>query len=465
MESMLNKINLGRLDAESDDRLADYFVETGAVDGIRSGKQLVLGRKGSGKTALFVHVRDAFKERTVDLELTDYFFTTHQRLREAGVAKTNAYTSAWKLLIYLAAVGSVQGKLSSRQRNAFNDYLHQLQVQDRRGRLNQILDWLSRVKKLDLPSISSVADLGGIEIDTASDRPLEDRFIKTFREFEKFALEIIREFPRTVLIDRIDEAWDGSEEAKLLIIGVVQAMRDINLKVKGQGLATVIVFLRTDLWEEISFNDRNKVSQDIEHLEWTNENLIKVIEARIKSSTGNSQAVWNSLFYGGEMRQRASSETYMLKRTMGRPRDIVAFATFCLEEASRNSHEIIQREDIYSAEYKYCQHIIHELNDEIGNTVDNFQNVLQVVRALRKRNFFMKDWFNIAEAHRVDKGCARAWLKLLFEASVVGVFEIGGGGGGSRGTYRYQDPYVQPDDDSHMQVHLAVAKALKLKDS
>lgn len=77
----------------------------------------------------------------------------------------------------------------------------------------------------------------------------------------------------------------------------------------------------------------------------------------------------------------------------------------------------------------------------------------------------MKDWFNIAEAHRVDKGCARAWLKLLFEASVVGVFEIGGGGGGSRGTYRYQDPYVQPDDDSHMQVHLAVAKALKLKDS
>ena len=73
MESSLNEINLGRIDAESDEQLEAYFVETGAVDGVRSGKQLILGRKGSGKTALFAHIRDAFSHRTVDLELTNYF--------------------------------------------------------------------------------------------------------------------------------------------------------------------------------------------------------------------------------------------------------------------------------------------------------------------------------------------------------------------------------------------------------
>ena len=33
MESSLNEINLGRIDAESDEQLEAYFVETGAVDG------------------------------------------------------------------------------------------------------------------------------------------------------------------------------------------------------------------------------------------------------------------------------------------------------------------------------------------------------------------------------------------------------------------------------------------------
>lgn len=468
MGSVLENIDLGRIDAESDERLADYFVETGAVGGVRSGKQLVLGRKGSGKTALFVHIRDEFVDRTVDLELTDYFFTTHRKLREAGVAETNAYTSAWKLLIYLAAVGSVQEKMSSNQKSEFIQYLHELQMQDRRGGLHRMFDWLSRVKKLDFPSLANVATLGGVEVETAPQHPLEMQFVKVFLQFEKFALQILKEFPRTVLIDRIDEAWDGSEEARLLIIGVVRAMRDINLQVKGQGLATVIVFLRTDLWQQIQFNDRNKISQDIEHLDWSDGDLVKVIEARIRSSAANREGEfnnWYSLFFDGEMRQRARSETYMLKRTMGRPRDIVAFSTFCLEGAKRAGHSIIEKEDIYSAEPRYCNHIIDELSDEIGSTVDDFQKVLKLVRALRKRNFFMDDWFKIAAAQHVSEQDARSWLNLLFEASVVGVFEIGGGGGGSRCTYRYQDPYVQPEEDSHMQVHLAVAKALKLKDS
>ncbi|WP_370657802.1 MULTISPECIES: P-loop ATPase, Sll1717 family [unclassified Corynebacterium] len=389
-------------------------------------------------------------------------------MREKGVAETNAYTTAWELLIYLAALGSIQEKMSSKQRSNFNKFLHDLQVQDRQGRLNQMFDWLSRIKKLNLPNISTVADLGGVEFDTTSQQTLDDKFIQVFNQFQKFALEILAEFPRTVLIDRIDEAWDGSEEARLLIIGAIKAMRDINLKVKPKGLATVIIFLRTDLWQAISFNDRNKVSQDIEYLDWSDDDLIKVIEARIKSSVGNKQSsssTWHSLFYDGEMRQRARSETYMLKRTMGRPRDIVAFSISCLEEAQRNGHSLIEREDIYSAEPKYCMHVLEELRDEFSHTIDNFQSVLNLVRKLRKRNFFMEDWLTVAQAQNVCEEEARIWLNLLFEASVVGVFEIGGGGGGSRCIYRYQDLNVQPEEESHMQVHLAVAKALKLKDS
>ena len=42
----LEIINFGRLDAESDKSLMDYFVEIGSIKSILEGKHLVIGRKG-----------------------------------------------------------------------------------------------------------------------------------------------------------------------------------------------------------------------------------------------------------------------------------------------------------------------------------------------------------------------------------------------------------------------------------
>jgi len=50
----LKDIDLGVIDAESDYRLSDYFVTTPYVKSALAGQRtLLLGRKGSGKSALF----------------------------------------------------------------------------------------------------------------------------------------------------------------------------------------------------------------------------------------------------------------------------------------------------------------------------------------------------------------------------------------------------------------------------
>ena len=54
----IEKVEMGKLDAETDRNLQEFFVETGAVAAVKKGKYLVLGRKGSGKTALFLYLRD-----------------------------------------------------------------------------------------------------------------------------------------------------------------------------------------------------------------------------------------------------------------------------------------------------------------------------------------------------------------------------------------------------------------------
>ncbi|MEA5153618.1 MAG: hypothetical protein VB059_02335 [Raineyella sp.] len=223
--------------------------------------------------------------------------------------------------------------------------------------------------------------------------------------------------------------------------------------------------MRTDIWQQVSFNDRNKMSQDIGYLLWADEQLVTVIEARIKSSSGDESADWYSVFFDGEMRQRARSSTYILKRTMGRPRDIFAYASFALEEAKRAGHESVLAEDIYASESRFSRHVLDELTDEIAPSVSDFASVLATLKALNRRSFGWSDWFEKAGAQGLDESEARQALEQLFEASVVGVLEVGGGGGGSRSRYRYQDNYLQPREDALMQVHLAVTKELGLKDS
>jgi hypothetical protein len=83
---LLSEVDLGDVAAENEIRgLRDYFVRTGRFDRIRKGHaQLVIGRKGAGKTAMFYGVRSAVSRGrqvlVLDMKPEGHQFT---RLREA----------------------------------------------------------------------------------------------------------------------------------------------------------------------------------------------------------------------------------------------------------------------------------------------------------------------------------------------------------------------------------------------
>ncbi|MEA5153617.1 P-loop ATPase, Sll1717 family [Raineyella sp.] len=215
----LQSVDFGRFDAESDSKLIDYFVETGSAASAGNGKQLVLGRKGSGKTALFVHLKASLDAKVVDLDLNEYLFSVHAALREAGVADSGSYVTAWKMLIYMALTGSLEPELKGGERRAFKSILNDLQVADKRGGFAQILGWLKRVKRVDLPELGGVASLGGLELEESKERFVGADFIAAVVKLEELAKTLVSRRPVTVLIDRIDDVWDGTPEAKDIIAG------------------------------------------------------------------------------------------------------------------------------------------------------------------------------------------------------------------------------------------------------
>ena len=59
----LAEMDFGAADADSDERLGEYFVATGYVQEALAGeKTIFLGRKGAGKTALFRQLPELYRE-------------------------------------------------------------------------------------------------------------------------------------------------------------------------------------------------------------------------------------------------------------------------------------------------------------------------------------------------------------------------------------------------------------------
>jgi energy-coupling factor transporter ATP-binding protein EcfA2 len=107
----VRNVDLGRFDAESDYKLAQHFVTTAYVDSALSGpRTLLLGRKGSGKSALFRQMPELVAEaglRAEVLPLTPdaYAWAALKGYQEQGLLPEHAHTNAWKLTLAIEVAG------------------------------------------------------------------------------------------------------------------------------------------------------------------------------------------------------------------------------------------------------------------------------------------------------------------------------------------------------------------------
>src|ERR1022692_1820752 len=98
--SLKNLQSFGDVAAE-DDAVLDYFLTTDAVTRIQNNQVfLILGRKGSGKTALVRFFAEG-NESTVSkpLSLRGYPWNVHAARVDRGASDIEAYVSSWRYLV------------------------------------------------------------------------------------------------------------------------------------------------------------------------------------------------------------------------------------------------------------------------------------------------------------------------------------------------------------------------------
>lgn len=426
----LGQIDLGAVDAESDHRLSEYFVKTPYVESALSTRgRHFIGRKGSGKSALFSQlprlIREAGFTKTQVLQLTpdQYCWNALRQYREQGLTLEHAHTNAWKLTIALAVasvLAQVDDNLLLGSENAIKSRNHLRQFIEKNfdstnpGLYATASRIMKGLKSFDL----SILGFGVGFSYEADSQPLMPTVTETLLDMIG---DVCSEVGVIVAFDKLDDSWDGTNESQNLLIGLLKASKHITDRLRSSDPSSglgVLTFLRTDIYEELRFDDKDKHRAMEEHITWNPELLKEMVKQRLPENVKVED-----LFERGEMRGSISPFNYIVKRTFLRPREVLQFLQECIRRAGSKAKEIT-KDNIREAEERYSAWKVEDLKQEYRRVYPEFEPLLEALRQGVHRYDSIKEFEEYVEqkAPKVvrDLGPRKA-VEILFNASVIGV--------------------------------------------
>jgi hypothetical protein len=485
--SVLDQIpKFGSIDAESEAQLADFFVRTDAYSRIDEQDHfVVVGRKGTGKTAIYKALLErAYEYEDVfvtGLQFRDYPWGMHQEVRDSSAAPVERYSASWRFLILIELAKSVltspdhrpaPGEAASAAK-VLRDFIT-INWGELDFKFRDI--FTKRQYSLKVEPRVMGSQLGSMEVDKVPRDRLAGFLGEANRWLEQCLAHLLTDDRwYFVLFDDLDRGYDPNDEEYLArLIGLLLASRDVYDWSRSPGLdldIAPVVFIRSDIYDALSFPDKNKITQNsVETLTWTDEHqgensLRTLIEQRIRAITG-ATGPWDAVFDEQVMRGTQHKFKHMAARTYLRPRDMIQFANLCLDEAKAAGNDVIQNQDIASARPAYSEYLINELDDEIHEVFPDWRRYLEVLRRVHTVRFVKPDFeaaFSALRLERFDLSPDDA-LELLYRFSVIGFTKIGGGGyGGSAIAFRYKSPTVSFDPAApYFNVHLGLKETLEL---
>ena len=278
-----------------------------------------------------------------------------------------------------------------------------------------------------------------------------------------------------ICFDQLDLGFSlSNEKFGHRLIGLILAARQINLAAKRAGKnMSVLVFIRDDIYDLLHFEDKNKITENhVSRIEWKPHGddltLIDLMEKRFQRALGRESDVsWAEMFdETQEMPSRQRKYDHICDRTLWRPRDMIKFCNEVLSsyKSSEGRASKFRNADVISARESYSDYLLRELEDEITKHVPEYREYLEVIKSIGKTQFSPRQF--------EEAWCQRPSLKEkphqealidLFEFSVIGYLRPGGGGGGSRYVWRYQDNRAKFNPEAELlKVHPGFKESLDI---
>ena len=245
-------------------------------------------------------------------------------------------------------------------------------------------------------------------------------------------------FDFTLLIDRIDDSWDGSDRAVIMLMALMHACIEVQTSIK---CVKPLIFLRENVFDRVKQIDKESTRLEtcVASMDWTHELLLEMVERRLglpfntKLPLGGK--TWNHFF---EKTASDSSESLIFEYCLQRPRDILSYCSYAIELAQSKKHLIVTIQDIIDARRRFSETRLKDLGDEYAENYPNIAIVLSRFYGLG-REFTVSAIEDMITKLLIDKEiqnrCSgwiysytetQEFIRLLYNIGFVGIKDTSG---------------------------------------
>lgn len=396
VQSVLEKLTFGASAAENEFReLSGYYLETDQFQrALRGEVRLVVGRKGSGKTAIFAQVRDRIREErqniVVDLRPDGYQLLKFKELilKYLGPGSLeHTVTAFWEYLLLLEICYKLLEKdrlPHTRDSRLLQPYRKLAAVYDSDRYVSEG-DFSERLSRLLLHLIEDYRAKYGED----SDRTLSQQEITELlyrHDVNKLRDQIV-EYLRVkkalfLLFDNLDKGWPthGLTATDIAILrALLEATRKIERQLQKRDIdCTTLAFLRNDVYELLVSETPDRGKEGRVALDWSDPDLLReLIRKRLLYNDMPDRPfadLWCSICVShidGE-----ESSQYLIDRCLMRPRALIDLVNHCRGFAVNLLHSKIEAEDVAKGVKAFSSDLVVDIGYEIRDVLPEAENVL-----------------------------------------------------------------------------------------
>ncbi len=436
MNDLLNEIANWQLEAKSEDNQRYFYHLNEASEILQGKKNYVIGRKGTGKTAISEHIGKASNNTSVfteKLSFKNFPFNELYELNDTKYTLPNQYITLWKYLIY-----SFICRMMLKNQNINSDVRESLS-------LSYDIDPITRLPRIVKKWTDNEFEV--LEIGRASNKNSQQtNWIERANILEDIILVHLDNSNYYVIFDELDEDYRDIKDKEQsvpynnLLTSLFKAVQDIRNTFKPLNKNVIpIIFLRDDIYAIIKDPDKNKWSDLRIDIDWDENKLKKLFAFRISraldSNCQESQIfsfpdAWDKIFVrravqmGHQARNAMEIFPYITRSTHLRPRDYVKYISACAKEAIENDRNIITPIIVKRVDKAFSNYLKAEIEDEIQALLPDISTIFQVISQIGKQQFKIEEFKNVYQTYIKSKTVSETnisfILQTLFDFSVIG---------------------------------------------
>jgi hypothetical protein len=437
--NLLSAIDLGSPMAENEtQRLNDYFIQTAAfARALRAEGAVVIGRKGSGKSAIYLQVlaQLARNRRTCIVDLRPASHNLSE-MREAMLNVVSAgifdHTIAafWQYIMYVEVLLKLREAALGRARN---DFALQERLRDVETTFSLTADIVAGdfTSRLRAAVDGVIAAMGQAQdsdqVRSRITNTMFEKFIPQLRaavaSFTDVADEIV------ILIDDLDKGWPPRRVeshdvsmVKHLIESLNRIQRDLR---RNHVALRHLLFLRSDIYERLVEETSDRGKYNVIRVDWSDQaQLRNLIRERVVSSVDLDKQgdAWDAI---NPNLAQGDTLALLIDYSLRRPRFLIDLCEKTISCAINRGHAFVTPQDVDEGLRLMARYLVsdfaYEMRDVAGtpeNLLYSFIGTPSLMTQTEVANLIANDHPELSIAEVVELLLWYGFLGFISEASV-----------------------------------------------